>query len=265
LILPNVNGPSPFPHHSGVNFRNRPVGLIFVLIVFLLNCGEDANPVIDNSGTIDAPWKSIRFLPKRKFLTADSAVPVLLEGLNKGFTCSKVECINIQILADTIRPSVTVRLPAKIDACPLVPEKGLDTIIKLDLNRWNSLPRMIFLKSVTGKTDSLWLTGKPPYLIDSALALDNGLDSAAISDSLIPDSLELNCGNTISFAFYCISKDPDSLFYRASVQEDLDTATCDTLELKRVEKQYWHRLVQDTSTTCRQILEDTLRAYLALP
>jgi hypothetical protein len=228
--------------------------LLSSVFCLLFHCAENKNPLIKDREYDNVPVQALKFIPKRKFVSNNNTVPLLVESYNPGYICSQINHFEIRNTGDTLWPDISAELPHAIDDCPMVGEKGLDSVLHFSFEDWSGLPKDVFLRNsgdeITDQALLVSLAHRRDSLeigIDSALARDTSMSSL----ELIPE-LEMPCEDSLSYAYFCLSAERDTLFLWRNVVSEWNNAACESSVYPYVpEPEFFHEIQRDSVTGCQ--------------
>jgi len=228
--------------------------IFFALVI--INCAENQNPVITDRKVDNIPVSALKFVPQRKYITQSDSVPVLVKGYNKGFACSQIDDFGIDTVGDTLWPFISAILPESIDDCPIIDVEGEDSLVYVSLEDRTGLPGMIYLEnSVDSVTDSAVLIKAEhrSLFADSGIIIPVDLalaENAVTSSELLPDFLEIPCGDSVSYGCYCTSAERGSLYLQVKITGGWEEAGCDSSYTYVIETEYFHEVQADSALGC---------------
>ncbi|MFC1585907.1 hypothetical protein ACFL5V_10205 [Fibrobacterota bacterium] len=202
------------------------------------------------------PVSALTFEQRRKYITPDESVSILVQGYHKGFECSQISNFSIEAQGDTLRPDISFIYPERIDDCPVSGDEGMDSLLTVSFEDWDTatLPRWIYLaNSGDSVTDWASLVNATKGLLDTILVDSTRAVWTDSSVNYLPEFWPIYCKDSVSYVFYCISA--DSLYFRmetARREED----SCDHRNLYyKTETEYFHKVRPDSVRGCAVIFE----------
>jgi len=206
----------------------------FQIALILFQCAENENPILTNRNMSIVPVASLHPVPHRKFITISDSTELLVENYNIGYDCSDITNFSLDLSGDTLRPYISVTFPNNLEDCAVVID-GLDSILSFvfnDIIISNSPKRLFFGGTGNSVSDSSilvlqkhhWLYPSTIFSFDSG-TIDSGYNFYLDSNITI----EVPCGDSISFGYYCTSTGGrDSLYLKLMTTWGWLHDSCDT-------------------------------------
>jgi len=240
-------------------FRSLWSFLLLLSIGNIFFCSENNNPIIENRIIESAPVSGLSFLPHRKYITSMDTNFIQLNSFNKIYECSKINSFTLNIMADTVSPAISLTLPEELDKCGTA--APTDSAIPVMSEDWEKKSGKIYLSNSTMKvTDSAVLTemdhGKVISYRNSNVNADRLTnDSTYTLAYILENEIQLECGDSLSYAGYCLRG--DTLFINMVMTSGWDVTDCDSLYnyQPKNEIKYFQLLSKDPDSGCGYILD----------
>lgn len=199
-----------------------PGFLIVFLLLFLLQCSELENPVIEMRDVEETPVERLSLQTPRHFVSRSEPLELLLSGVQIIYSCSEITKFQIiQNDSGYLQPLVNERLPSSIDDCALNGPLGIDTQLVIDLKSYTFTDSNLYLTNSVGMAVSAALLTEKLYR-DTLFGLelkDSSVSDVQIKESLIEyiDTVKIQCTERLNFGGFCLNSNRDSLNMRLNI------------------------------------------------